>query len=52
MIETMPGGEPIILERAATLVYCGGCMKQMTCMHGTSFLCPICGMNYDRQIMI
>jgi len=46
----MPGGEPIILEKAPTLVYCGGCMTEMKCHHGTSFACPICGMSYQKEI--
>lgn len=50
MIETMPGCEPIILERAQTLLYCGGCMTEMRCVHGSLFECPICGMSYRREM--
>ena len=49
MIETLPGGEPIILEKVPVIPYCGGCMIKMKCMHGTSFMCPICGMNYNQE---
>ena len=51
MIETLPGGEPIILEKVAPLLYCGGCMKEMECIHGHSFECPICGMHYEKEIV-
>jgi len=51
MIETMPGGEPIILEKVPPLLYCGGCMIEMKCIHGNSFACPICGMNYKKETM-
>ena len=50
MIETMPGGEPIILEKVPALLYCGGCMKEMRCIHGNLFACPICGMNYRKEM--
>ena len=49
MIETMPGGEPIILDKVPALLYCGGCMREMRCIHGNSFACPICGMNYKKE---
>lgn len=52
MIETMPGGEPIILEKAPTLVYCGGCMREMRCIHENIFSCPICGMNYEKEVTV
>ena len=49
MIETMPGCEPIILDKVPTLIYCGGCMTEMRCIHGNSFTCPICSMNYKKE---
>ena len=49
MIETMPGCEPIILDKVPTLLYCGGCMTEMRCSHGNSFACPICGMDYKKE---
>jgi len=52
MIETMPGGEPIILERVPALLYCGGCMTEMKCIHGNLFACPICGMNHQKEMTI
>ena len=52
MIETMPGGEPIILEKVPTLLYCGGCMAEMKCIHGNSFTCQICGMNYQKEMTV
>lgn len=52
MIETMPGGEPIILEKVPALLYCGGCMAEMRCIHGSLFACPICGMNYTKKMSV
>jgi len=52
MIDTMPGGEPIILERVPPLLYCGGCMNEMRCVHGDLFTCPICGMNYQKEVHV
>jgi len=51
MIETLPGGEPIILEKVPTLLYCGGCMAEMKCIHGNDFSCPICGMSYHKEMV-
>ena len=52
MIETMPGGEQIILEKVPALLYCAGCMTEMICMHGNSFSCPRCKMNYQKEMEI
>ena len=52
MIETMPGGEPIILEKVQALLYCGGCMAEMRCVHGSSFTCPVCGMHYEKEMSV
>jgi len=48
MIETMPGGEPIILEKAAKLLYCGECMREMINVGGNLFRCGVCGMNHQK----
>ncbi|MBW2974668.1 hypothetical protein KY366_03025 [Candidatus Woesearchaeota archaeon] len=52
MISPLPGGEPIILAKVPALLYCGGCMKEMRCTHGNSFTCPICGMNYKKEMAV
>ena len=52
MIETLPGGEPIILENVPRILYCGGCMTEMKCIHDSIFGCPICGMNYKKEMTI
>jgi len=52
MIETLPGGEPIIIDIAPVLLYCGVCMAEMKCIHGSSFACPVCGMNYKKKMTI
>ena len=52
MIETLPGGEPIVIEKVPTLIYCGGCMTEMKCAYGNSFTCPICGKDYQKEMTI
>jgi hypothetical protein len=49
MIDTMPGGDPIILEKVPIMTYCGCCMKPMKCIHGNMFTCQICGRNYEKE---
>ncbi|HZX44115.1 MAG TPA: hypothetical protein VFF28_00375 [Candidatus Nanoarchaeia archaeon] len=45
MIESMPGDEPIIMESVPRLIYCGGCMVEMT-MQGKHLACPLCHLHY------
>ncbi|MBU0627638.1 MAG: hypothetical protein KKC75_00470 [Nanoarchaeota archaeon] len=50
--EQMPGCEPIILTKVPALLYCRGCMKEMRCVHGNHFACPLCGMGYEKETTI
>ena len=49
MFESMPGGEPIILDKVPIMTYCGRCMEQMVCLHGHMFTCPLCGMSHEKK---
>ena len=51
MFESMPGGDPIILDRVPALLYCGGCMAEMKCIHGSLFACPLCGRDYHKEMV-
>ncbi len=50
MIETMPGGEPIILEKAPITFYCGTCMTEMRPCSNDMFVCPICKWQYKEEV--
>ena len=49
MFESMPGGEPIIIDKVPVMTYCGRCMERMICVHGHIFTCPLCGMSHEKK---
>jgi hypothetical protein len=49
MMDTMPGGEQIILDKVPVASYCGACMAKMG-QNGNCLTCPICHRTYPKEI--